>query len=338
MTLPHDAQLPQSLPPHAVMEQAAHWFAVLRSEDVSAQQQSQWQRWLDADEAHRIAWRYVQRIGERFEPLQSLSSTRPAVDAYKRATSTLLRRRQVLTGVVAVAGSGVLAWAGVRQGGANLAALWSADHRTATGEIRQIELADGTGVWLGTASALAVDFQPHWRRLRLFDGEVLVQTAADSRPFLVETPHGAAHTLGTHFNVRLEGAQTAVAVFDGAVEVRLGTGARTLLQAQQQLHFGREALGEVSPADPAREAWSRGVLIAQDITLAAVVKELRRYRRGHLGLAPEVAGLRVVGSFPLDDPQRSLAMLESVLPVRVHEPLPWWTSIGPAEPNDDVAQ
>lgn len=341
MTLPNDIQPPASepLPAHEIMEQAAQWFALLRSAELSQQQHSQWQHWLAADEAHRIAWRYVERIGQRFEPLQGLSSTRPAVAAYQRATTKLLRRRQVLTGVLAMAGAGALTWVGGRQSGwVDLTALWRADHRTTTGEIRQIELADGTLVWLGTASALEVDFQPRRRCLRLLAGEVLVQTAADpARPLSVETTHGVARALGTRFNVRLDDAQTALAVFEGQVEVRLSAGDQLLLHAQQQLNFRRDAFGRVDRADPAREAWSRGVLIAQDVPLADVIAELRRYQRGYLGLAPEVAELRVVGSFPLRDPERSLAMLESVLPVRVRHLLPWWTSIGPAEhPGDRI--
>lgn len=63
------------------------------------------------------------------------------------------------------------------------------------------------------------------------------------------------------------------------------------------------------------------------MTLDDVVQELRRYRGGYLGIAPEVAGLRVFGSFPLRDTDDTLTMLASALPIRIQRTLPWWVSI-----------
>jgi len=146
----------------------------------------------------------------------------------------------------------------------------------------------------------------------------------------VETPSGWLRALGTRFSVRLDGEQTLLAVYEGAVEARTRGGAQTTLPAGRQLRFSPDSLGPVQPADPAREAWRRGVLVAKNITLSKVVAELRRYRHGHLGLAPEVAKLRVFGNFPLTDTDDTLDMLAAALPVRIRRTLPWWVSIEPA--------
>ncbi|WYX51809.1 hypothetical protein WJ971_08940 [Achromobacter xylosoxidans] len=61
--------------------------------------------------------------------------------------------------------------------------------------------------------------------------------------------------------------------------------------------------------------------------MKTLVNELGRYRKGYLGVAPEVADMLVMGVFPADDPDRALDLLERNLPVRVQRPLPWWTSI-----------
>ena len=58
-----------------------------------------------------------------------------------------------------------------------------------------------------------------------------------------------------------------------------------------------------------------------------MIRELRRYRRGHLGVADEVAGLTVYGNFPVHDTDRVLRMLASALPIRIEQPLPWWTRV-----------
>ena len=52
-------------------------------------------------------------------------------------------------------------------------------------------------------------------------------------------------------------------------------------------------------------------------TLAAFCAELSRYRPGLLQCAPEVRALRVSGSFPLGDTDRTLTMLASTYPVDV---------------------
>jgi transmembrane sensor len=72
------------------------------------------------------------------------------------------------------------------------------------------------------------------------------------------------------------------------------------------------------------------VLEASDMRLDAFVDELRRYRPGLVQLAPEVAGLRLSGVFPLADTDRILQALVQVLPVQVHMPVRYWVRIGPA--------
>jgi len=112
------------------------------------------------------------------------------------------------------------------------------------------------------------------------------------------------------------------------VQVTLAAGTESAtIGAGSQVRFTAERLDAAMPADPAREAWSRGVLLAQDIPLGEVVAELSRYRRGHMAVAPEVARLPVLGSYPLDDLDGALAMLQQALPIQVHCPLPWWITI-----------
>ncbi|MFT4241704.1 MAG: FecR domain-containing protein [Acidovorax sp.] len=320
-----------ALPPHEAMEQAAAWFSLLQSGTATEADRARWHDWLAASEDSSAAWAFVERIGQRFQPLQADTSPRLAADALHAASSRLARRRTVL-GVAAMAGAGgMLGWAAWQRPGA-LGALmaWTADHRTATGERRDLRLADGTRLWLASASAVDEQYSASQRRLRLRTGEILIQTAADAqRPFVVETAHGRMRALGTRFSVRLdEEGGTQLAVYEGAVQITLAASAETAtLAAGQQARFTAGHLLAATPADPAREAWARGVLLAQDIPLREVIAELARYQRGHIAVAPEVAGLAVLGSYPLDDVDGALAMLQRALPIQVRRPLPWWTTV-----------
>jgi len=326
-------QSPQPSP--QALEQAAEWFALLRSGEARDEDRAQWQRWLDSAQENDTAWRYVEQISRRFEPVRSSPGRAAAARGFGIANTRMARRRQALLGLGALAGgSGLLAWAAWRHTSLpGMVMAWTADYRTATGEVRNVALSDGTQVWLSTASAFDRDYRGGLRRLRLVAGEILIQTAADpDRPFVVDTPQGGLRALGTRFAVRLDGDVTVVAVFQGAVEARpADAGAMRIIQAGEQTRFTGSALAATQAADRAREAWTRGILIVENVPLADVARELQRYRGGHLGVAPEVAGLRVAGSYPATDPDRALAMLESVLPIRVRHTLPWWVGIEPRQ-------
>jgi transmembrane sensor len=325
-----NAMLHSSELPCDVLQQAAEWYARLRTEHAGQQERELWQAWLDADASHRAAWAQVEQISSHFAPLQEVPNPRRVSDTLLKAEARLRQRRRLLGSFAGMAMAGGLGWATWRYTPLpGLVATLRADYRSDTGEIREILLTDGTRVWLNTASAFDQHYAADKRRLVLVRGEMLVETGhAASAPFVVETHHGQLRPLGTRFSVRLDGNATHLAVFDGRVEVRINEGdATAIVPAGQQLQFNARALQPMQPADANREAWSRGLLYAQDIPLAEVMAELRRYHHGYLGVAPEVAGLRVFGTLPLQDRERSLAMLESVLPVRVRHTLPWWVTL-----------
>ncbi|WP_313623438.1 FecR family protein [Achromobacter sp.] len=318
-------------PSHRVMEQAAEWYALLRSGDVSNAERLQWQQWFECAAEHRQAWSYVERIGSRFSPLQSSPDRAAAVAAFGQAASARPRgRRQMLLGLAGALGIAGLGWTAWRQTPLPImASTWGADHRAGIGETRRVSLADGTQVWLKALSAFDVDYGATLRRLQLVTGELLIDTAKDPmRPFVVDTDQGRLQALGTRFTVRGEADGVVLAVHEGAVRIdTAATHATGIVQAGRQARFTANALDAQLPVDPAREAWTRGVLVADDTPLGEVVAELRRYHFGHLAVAPEIAGMHVFGSYPIHETDRALDMLASVLPVRVRRTMPWWISI-----------
>lgn len=307
----------------AVLEQAAEWFAVLRDERVTAVDRRRWQAWLQAGPEQRRAWERVEAIEQRFRRLPP----EPARAALEAAGGT---RRRALKVLAALAVGGPALWAGWR---AAPLAQWQADYRTAVGEIGEFVLADGTRVWLNTASALDVDYSPTVRRLILVAGEVLIETAADpaARPLLVETEAGTVRPLGTRLSVRDRDGRVAVRVYVGRarVEPAAAADAAYTLEVGRQSVFSPLEASPPEPLDTTDPVWARGVLLADDMRLADFLAELTRYRRGYLGHDPEVAELRLVGAFPLHDTDRVLAALEATLPVRIQHLGPWWVRVVP---------
>ncbi|MFT3815806.1 MAG: FecR family protein [Acidovorax sp.] len=317
-------------PAHDVLEQAAHWYARLRDGKAGEVDRAAWQAWLEAKAEHQTAWRYVEDISRGFEPLRGTPDPRQTARALGAATDRLHARRRALTSVALLAGGGLLGWLGWRRGAlpVGLMAL-GADYRTGTGEQRDLALSDGSRLWLNTASAVNVRFNGSERTIVLVEGEVFIATAKDAaRPFFVQTPQGRMQALGTRFNVRLDDGQIRLAVYEGAVEIRAASGNATrVIPAGRQVRFNGDGIAAPEAADAAREAWTQGALVADNIPLREVIAELRRYRHGHLGVADDVAGLKVYGNFPIQDTNRVLGMLASALPIRIAQPLPWWVSV-----------
>lgn len=313
--------------PRTVLSQAAHWFALLRSGEATAADQAAWQTWLEEAESHRAAWARVEQIGRHFQPIQATADPQSAVGAYRAATGRAGRRRLVLG---LAAGAGLAGWVGWHQSPMpGMVLAWQADHRSATGEVRTYVLSDGTQVWLGTASAFNDDYNDQWRRLHLIAGELLIDTATDAaRPFVVDTPHGRMQALGTRFMVRLQHDESRLAVFEGAVRITPADGASVTVPAGQQVRVSSRGVSAMQAVDPASASSARGIFIARNLPLRDFLQELQRYRIGWLDVSPAVASLPVFGSYPMTDPERTLAMLEAVLPVRVRRPLPGWIRVG----------
>lgn len=315
--------------PAAVVDAAVDWLVHLWSGEATEASRAQWLRWRAADPLHDEAWRRVESTDARWR------TGAPGLAAALAGRPAATGRRRALGGMAALAVAGLAAYAGREQMAAR---GWLAEVRTAKGEQRRLYLPDGTQLLLNTATALDIDFSATLRRLRLYAGELLIATAPDiqapRRPFVVDTPAGRAQALGTRFTVRHDADgpaahATRVEVLEGAVELRGPVSALRIDAGQAaRLPAGGGAAEALPP--PAAPAWADGMLVSSDMRLDAFVDELRRYRPGLIQLAPEVAGLRLSGVFPLADTDRILQALVQVLPVRVHVPVRYWARIGPA--------
>ncbi|MEK0361678.1 FecR domain-containing protein [Pseudomonas sp. CBC3] len=309
---------------YQVLQAAAQWFAVLQSGAISESDRQAWRAWVALPE-HAKAWQRVEQISGRLEPLTG--------DPFGSAATVLLQRREptrrhALKTLSILCGGALLTFAG----GALPWRSWAADHRTAVGEVRDWRLDDGSRLWLNTDSALAVAFTDQARQLSLHRGEALLQASDERRPLLLRTSEGDLQPRGAaRFSVLQRDGSTQLSVFEGTIDIRPAgrDGVHTVLQGQQvafdtlQIRLGR-------PVQPGRQAWSSGVLLADDLRLDEFVTELARYRQGYLGCDPRIAGLRVVGAYPLADTERILEALASTLPLRINRRLPWWVSLEPS--------
>ncbi|MEZ2296312.1 FecR domain-containing protein [Variovorax sp. RCC_210] len=309
-----------------LVDEAAQWLARMHAGRFSEADARRCEQWRNQSPEHQRVWQSAEQLSRKFGAVLPAVGM-PVLDRRRG----LANRRAVLRTVAVLLGAPSVAWIGYRS------VPWQAlgaEYRTATGERRDIELADGSRVALNTATAIDVMFDATQRLVRQRGGEILVDTAPDPapgahRPFSVETAQGRLRALGMRFIVRSEEGRSRLTVLAGAVEVRpvRAADAPAVIAAGQQVTFTADALGPVTAASPGAGAWTQGVLYAEEMPLAELLAEIGRYRSGILRCDPAVATLRVSGAFQLADTDRILDVLAQTLPVRIDARTRYWVSV-----------
>lgn len=312
-----------------VLEEAAEWLMRLSENDLSDSERAEWELWKVSSPERDRAWARAQLLQSKLGGLPPSL----AMSALDRPSSP---ERRAALGKLAL----LLAVMPVGWGSWKLtqSQQWTADYRTAVGERRELTLADGSRITLNTDSAVDVLFDGRQRLIRLREGEILVQTAADTsalpRPFLVSTRQGHMQALGTRFIVRELNPFTHLAVLEGAVKVVLADNREStplIVNAGQSTEFTAQTQGALTQANRHAGAWTQGMLMADKMRLADFVAELARYRRGFVRCDPAIAELRISGAFPISDTQRTLNMLVQTYPVLVTGHLSgYWVTLSPA--------
>ncbi len=305
-----------------VAEEAAEWLMRLQDGALGDRDRAVFDEWRTRSSMHVAAW-------QRAEQLMTFRGSAPAGvgrDAMRRLRK--LDRRQALRALAVLLVAIPIGWQVAQR-----TPPWSADLRTAKGQRRSLSLPDGTRLVLNSVSAVDVQFDAGERRLRLYEGEVLIttrpDTASPSRPFRVVTEQGSARALGTRFSVRQLDAATHVAVFEHAVEITGRDGGVRLLQAGEQAQFRADWIGEPASVLSNATAWQNGFYVANRLPLSDLVAELSRHRSGILRCDPAVADMPVSGTFPIGNDDRALALLQTSLPLTIETRSRYWVTIRP---------
>lgn len=303
-----------------VAEQAVHWLMEMQQGALNPRQQAAWQQWLDAHSEHQRAWDHIQRVNQRLRGMPS-----PLAHAALNAPKSSSRRRALKLLLVLGAGSAA-AWSLRQQ---HLLPPLSADYRSPVGQRRKVQLADGSQLQLNTGSAVDVHFDGQQRLIRLLEGEILLTARAGPAPLTVLTGQGLLSSQAARLNVRQFGDHTQVAVLDGQAEILPSrySGLPLTVGAAHQVNFTRKGWDTPRATDANSGAWADGMLVAAHMRLEDFLNELSRYRRGQLNCAPQVANLLLSGSYPLDDSERILDLLQVSLPVSVRRFTRYWVTV-----------
>ena len=307
---------------------AAEWF--LRQEQgLTIEEEIEFAAWLEADERHARLYAETAQTaqmleGMKFQAAQPVAERVPAPG----------RRRwlAVAAGLAAAVAIGGAVWqyAGPGRDYATVAA-------TQLGELKRLELPDGSVAMLNTNTAVEVSYKAEERRVRLLSGEAYFTVAKNPRrPFIVQAGRIAVRAVGTAFDVRFRTEALSVLVTEGKVRVSGTTpaaapkdGAAGAAPAAEPLlekgHIARvafdadraplpEGLVVTTVEDRAMKsalAWQEGRLEFFETPLAEVVAEFNRYNRHKIAIAdPELARRRFGGAFASHQIEPFLELLE----------------------------
>ncbi|MEO8643026.1 FecR domain-containing protein [Pseudomonas sp.] len=299
-----------------VVRAAAQWLALMESGTANERDHANLQHWRDSHPNHEQAWQKAQLLRQRFADLPSALAM-ASLDRPQTSRRTVLKRA---VGAVALVPT---AWLISRQLPLD---VWRADLRTATGEGKKVQLANGSSLQLNTASAVNIDLKN--RRLTLVEGEIALNVPGTS-PLTIQTHFG--QVLVSQSDVCIRQGQTGckVSVLKGAVQLQPLRGPVFSLRAGQQVNLKAMGAGRVEPFDVLAPGWRDGVLVAQNQPLGDFLRELSTYRPGVLRWEPEIESLRVTGSFRLEDTDRILTLLAASLPLEVHRRTRYWVTLLP---------
>lgn len=189
----------------------------------------------------------------------------------------------------------------------------NSDFHTATAERRQVQLPDGSQVYLDSDSAIAVDFSGNHRDVQLLRGQAFFEVQPDpSKPFNVHAQMLEITVTGTAFNVDAGSAHPSVAVQHGSVRVAEQHSRQPFaaaLQAGQRLIYAPESGEAQLSRMPVTQiaAWRNGQLVADNLRLGDVVEQMRRYLPGKVIVRDaSLADARITGVYDISKPAAAL--------------------------------
>lgn len=294
-----------SKPIDPLIQKATDWLQRLEASPHDATLRGAAERWRAESAEHARAWKRAERTWRLLERIPLSVGQSPA----GRATAAYhwLRTHRAMAASF-VAGLALAVMVPILSGP-------HADFATATAEIRQLTLEDGTRVDLGPQSALDVAYSADRRAVTLLAGGAFFTVVPNAgRPFEVKVGDLTVTVVGTSFDVRMSVDQLSVGVAEGVVEARYArpSDRPVRLMAGDQLSITRST-GTVrhSSVPPAElGSWRSHQLSVENMPLREVVADIRRYSSAWIVFDDgQLADQQVTGFYDLRDPDRALRLI-----------------------------
>lgn len=291
-------------------DEAMEWVFRLAESPLDPSLRTALGNWLAADPANARAYEQARLIWD-------------AAPGLRPAPTVLPSRRRFL-----VSGGALAAGLALTLGNWKRLENLRADHATAVGERRTVNVTDGIRLTLNTDSALRVLPAEDGPRLDLLRGEVFVQSRQPLDITLGDTLVSAQP--GT-LNLRRAEPAPAVTVERGGAEITWGGYSETLSPGQEAAWD--ETAGNWLRRNAGREAapWRDGRLVVGNWPVARVLAELERYHPGRIVLTGGTLAEQMVnGVYDLTRPADAVRAVAQAFGATVREVTPYLLVVAPA--------
>lgn len=326
-----------------IEDEAAAWLVLLDKEPPAADTLQEFHAWLDRGPQYKQAFEAATEIWSDLDHWSDYLYPQAEAGA---GPAGVARGWHFSTGFAAasVALAGLLIVVGLVVPGPVPETNFIAGYQTDVGEIRGIDLPDGSDVHLNTATRVEVTYAREARVVLLTEGEAYFQVVHDpNKPFMVHAGRYLVKAVGTAFSVAYDGDAIELNVTEGQVEVvslknnafRI-TDIPRVEQIRSRVPFvkgQRVRLGDdhkevgmvqkVEGVDVESEmqtalAWRNGMLIFDDEPLRQVVTRINRYTRNEIVIADaSIRDLHFGGYFRADNIPAVLETMGSDYGLRV---------------------
>jgi transmembrane sensor len=289
--------------PNSIEIEASRWAARLDAGPLSGTEQAELDHWVSSDRRRhgaliraQAAWLDADRLAALAGSAASAASREARPQSRRAFTWALAACVAVLCVTLAVLGYFDF------PGGQTYA--------SEIGEVRRIELPDGSQLALNTDTRATVHFGKSERDVALQRGEALFTVAHDaSRPFVVYANDVRVRAVGTAFVVRVDNARVDILVTEGVVELARGADVQRVTANHKAVIASSDSRLDIEPVDPpgvSRQlAWREGMAAFAGEPLSVAVAEINRHSRHQIYVDdPALAAQPVIGIFHANDAEQ----------------------------------
>ncbi len=187
-------------------------------------------------------------------------------------------------------------------------------------ETMEVTLSDGTKVFLDANTKLEVVYYMQKRETKVHYGQVMFSvTSNKEKPFYVNADDVVVTVVGTRFSVRNIEGEIKVAVQEGHVKVENKKKHQifNLLASDGIIKNNKNfELYQIKVSPEIIGTWRFGRISFENESLENVLKEFARYGEKRLVASPEVANIKITGSFDITHGGNFVTALPDVIPIK----------------------
>lgn len=302
--------------PSEIENTAAMWVVKTTQRELSAQENSEFQQWVNASTEHANAYYRARQIWALTSCHQQ---SKKRIKPIKVANSYL---KTTIAASVLVCGLAMLLWWSENQE--------QIDYQAKIGEIRHITLPDGSKVDLDSGAQLQLAFDGQYRQVNLIQGRAYFSvapiTGSELRPFQVKAKNGVTQALGTEFAIDTERDNVDVSVYQHSVKISLLSGQEMVVKAGNFTQYQQQILPTTPFTKQNSEGWREGQITFQQQTLSEITAEINRYHKKQLIVLASDSEEKLSGVLQINTLESGLKHLASSKGLTIYE-VPFFTLI-----------